>query len=246
MNATILERVKGSLSFLSTAGTKEVFLTIYKTPQFPFFFVIQTLWCCYFVKKSFIFSEKPKQSHDKKIIRLILQFVLSLVLVFSSRELVAILTHKKSPLRSNPKQMFVFIIIFGLFNFIPYSIFYRIIDVLYYFLGLLQGFNQMRLFLHTIAYSNTGNIYQTNGMKYCLATISIIFEYVVESSIRRIIKTAETNVSNTRAILKTVIISIIYCFLINSATTKPYLVKDHLGDLILGACLGISNAAVIL
>ena len=246
MNSTFFEQIKGSFSFLSTAGTKEVYNTIYKTRQFPFFFIIQTLWCCYLAKKSFLFSEKPKQTQEKKILRLIMQFVLALVLVFSSREIVAILTKKKSPLRSNPKQMFVFIIIFALFNFIPYHLFYRIVDVLYYFLGLLQGINQMRLFIHTIAYSNTGHIYQTYGMKYILATISIIFEYVVESSMRRIMKTAETNVSNNRVIIKTIAICVLYVGCLHAEAIKSDLTKDHLLDVLFGAFLGIANAAVIL
>ena len=246
MNSTIFEQIKGSCSFLSTAGTKEVYNTIYKTRQFPVFFVIQTLWCCYLAKKSFLFSEKPKQTQEKKILRLILQFILALVLVFSSREIVAILTKKKSPLKSNPKQMFVFIIIFALFNFIPYEIFYRIIDVFYYFLGLLQGINQMRLFIHTVSYSNTGHIYQTYGMKYILATISIIFEYVVESSMRRIMKTKETNVSNNKVIIKTIFICILYVAFLHAQAIKKYLMKDHLLDVLFGAILGISNAAVIL
>ena len=246
MNSTILEQIKGSIAYFSTAGTKEVYEAIYKTKQYPFFFLIQSIWCCYFVKKSFILSEKPKTSNDKKIIRLILQFLLAFVLVFSSREIVSIIAHKKSPIHSNPAQLFIFIILFALFNFTPYLIFYRIVDVFYYFIGLLQGFNQMRLFLHTVNYLNEQNLYQTHLTKYVLATIAIIFEYVIECSMRRIFRTAKTNVSNATTIIRTIIICSIYIICVTATQTKQYFVNDHLGDVLFAAALGISNSAVIL
>ena len=233
--------------YLQNAGPKEVFRLINDSNQFPFFFVIQAIWCCYVMKKSYNQSKKTDQSAQKNFAKLNFCFLVALVMTFSSRELVAVITKRNaSPIRSKPLQIPIFVLIFALMNFIPFDIIFKIVDVMYYFLGLLQGFNQMRLFLRVIEYSKKGNLYQTNFQSYFIATGAIIFEYVIECSMRRIIRTSPTKVSNGRAIIRTVLICLIYVCALNAELIAPYITKNHLADVLFGAALGISNAAIIL
>lgn len=102
-------------------------------------------------------AEKPKSSFlsFKKIIDLILSYILCFAMNFLQRELFALLFKMPSPVKKNSKLILFFTIIFFVIFCFPFDIVFKIIyfKPFSFILGFLQGANQIRFFRLTLRHA---------------------------------------------------------------------------------------------
>lgn len=238
---------KDKLKFLENAGTLEVFKFMNNSPQYPFFFIVESLWCCYLVKKSITAKKNSHKRHVNQIFQIILSFLVAFVMTFTSREITSNVFHKPSPLVTNKLQLPIFIAIGVLMLVSPYDVFFKLTNLLYYFLGLFQGINEMRIFLRIIEWSNKPKFpYKNTAFGIAYGIMMVEFKYIVELCMRKFIHGSKTNLTTKWQIFKNAILCSIYYLAITVGEIDKKYRNQKLPEILLGFSIGIFNSAAIL
>lgn len=225
------------LQHFKSTGYIELYKIIFGTPQFPYWFTLQAIWSCYVVHRS--------TKHHKKTFSLWLRnLLISAAMSYAPRELFAYLFHKHSPITNNPQMSLVFLGIYLSISLCPQNIVYKILTVLYYFIGFLQGANQTRFFTLIVRV-------QKEISPFYLILIAMLFtimDQLIELVFRPILDGDETKMSNFSTMARTCLFSIIFYL----STYQNYLTKFigkyniHVTALVLAFTLGLFNASAIL
>ena len=216
-------------------GYIDLYRIIFGTPQFPCWFTLQAIWSCYVVHRS-------TQYHKKTLSLLIYNLLISALMSFAPRELFAYLFQKNSPIINNPSMLLIFLGIYFAIALCPYNIVYKILSVLYYFIGFLQGANQTR-FLTLIIRIQISPFYLIS-----VAILFTVMDQLIELVFRQIMDRDETMMSNISTLIRTCLFSLIFYL----STYQNYITKFigkydiHITALILAFALGLFNAAAIL
>lgn len=219
------------------SGYKELYKSIFGTPQFPFWFALQAIWSCYVVHRS--------TNHNKKTFTLLMRnLLISALMSFAPRELFAYLFHKRSPILHNPVSFFIFFGIYLSIALCPYDIIYKILSVLYYFIGFLQGANQNRFF--TLIFRIQKEISQLYLIP--IAMLFTTMDQLIELIFRPILDGEETKMSNITTIIRTWIFSFVFYISTYQNFATDFIGKYdiHITALVLSFALGLFNAAAIL
>ncbi|EAY02469.1 hypothetical protein TVAG_055580 [Trichomonas vaginalis G3] len=116
----------------------EAYNLLMKIPYTPILLYIQTTWCCFSLR----FSRRTK---NYGFFNSVFMVILSFILTFGSRSVVAYLLHRPFPFLENRDQLTPFFIVAGLMFFLKFDIVYRLSFVVYLFLIPIQCFNQIKL-----------------------------------------------------------------------------------------------------
>ena len=233
----IINQYKASWQYLKAGGYRDVYQLLFGSAQFPFWSTVQAVWACFLIKRSY--EKKETSSMFSKIY----QYFISFIITFGTREILAVFLHKLSPLIHYPKQFLIFNTIFILINFFPFSLVHKLINIFYYFLGMLQGINQARLF--TLVIRNTKNmpIYQSLLISFFV----INFDYINEIISRKLFKGFKTNISHFIVIFRTILFSLIFYLVTTKNMFNQYLgfYQVHLPALALCFVLGAFGSSTI-
>ncbi|OHT17313.1 hypothetical protein TRFO_12452 [Tritrichomonas foetus] len=233
----IFEQFLPKLQHFKEEGYIELYKLIYGTPQFPFWFCLQAIWSCYVVHRSCL---KKKRT----ISLYIRNFLLCSAMTFAPREIFAYLFHKLSPVVHNPVTLVIFIGIYLAVFLSPYNIVYQIINILYYFIGFLQGAHQTRFF--TLILRTVKNIDPLRLLP--IAIVFTISDQLIELFFRPILGGAETKMSNGVTIFRTCIFTLLFWITTYENSMSKYIGKYsiHITALVLSFALGLFNASAIL
>ncbi|OHS94671.1 hypothetical protein TRFO_39165 [Tritrichomonas foetus] len=128
-------------------GYIPIYQSFFKSPQFPFWSIVQIVWSLYVLHRSFRMSPKTPARYAK-------EFFLGIIMSFASREISSARIHQQaeyshftSPISEHPFLLLIYSFLFIIFEFFPYDLVYLIVNRFYYFVGLLQGTNQARYFV---------------------------------------------------------------------------------------------------
>lgn len=217
-------------------GYKEVYLSLFNWgTQYPFWHVIQVIWCLYVVHRSY-------RRKGKTFLSLFIRFFVGGIMTFAGREIVNISVLNYSPIQEYKSTWISYIIIYLLYEFTPYELFFLIVNRFYHVLGLFQGINQMRFLvfiLSTIPLTPRG------------ITFTFLFpviDLIAEIGWRRVVGGDPTPMSNLTTILRTEIISGILILLITKTSLTPYIGMHDvcIPALIASVVQGAWNASEIL
>ena len=234
----ILEKLANNIRDFKNGGFKDIYKLIFGSPQFPFWFTIQAIWSCYVVCLS-------TMKQRRTIMLWIKQLIISAMLTFLPRELFAFIFHKLSPILHNPSRIGIYLVVFMLLTYSPMDIFYKITNVLYYFIGLMQGLNQARLFSLIIRSTRNYNSFQMVS----IAILFVIMDQLLEIITRLLVtKGEETKVSNRLTIFRTGIISLLFWLITHNNPLTKYigLYQIYIPALIYSFVLGLLNSSAIL
>lgn len=129
-------------------------------------------------------------------------------------------------------------------TFSPYDIIYRFINVIYYFIGFLQGFNQTRLFTLLLRSKST----LEPQFLVPIALFFTISDQVIESIFRLIFRADATQMSSFGTIIRTSIFSGLYWLSTNNNMFTKYIgiYQKISATLTFAVVLGASNALAII
>lgn len=238
MFGVFLEKLTRSFEDFRGGGFKDVYKLVFGSPQFPFWFTIQAIWSCYAVRLSLMKKAQTGALVWKQLIS-------SALLTFLPRELFAFLFHKLSPILHNPSIIGIFFAVFALFAYSPMDIFYKITSVLYYFVGLMQGLNQARLFSLIVRSTKNYNSLQM----VAVAILFVVLDQMLEILLRTLLtKGEETKVSNRLTIFRTAIISLLFWLITHKNPLSKYIgvYQIYIPALIYSFVLGLLNSSAIL
>lgn len=232
-----MDNLKQTWQDFINEGYLNLYEMIFKPPQFPYWFILQAIWSCYVVHRS---TKELKKTFSLWLRNLLISAMMS----FAPRELYAYLFHKLSPLMKNPSMLLTFFAIYLTMSFCPYDLFYKIVNILYYFIGFLQGANQTRFFTLILRI-------QKDVSPFYLILIAMLFttmDQIIELIFRPILNGEETKMSNISTILRTCLFSFIFYLTTYQNFITKYIGKYniHITALILVFTLGLFNAAAIL
>ena len=231
------ERGRYLMRMFATSGYKTLYKPIFGTPQFPFWLIIQCLYSCYVVHRSFL--RKPRTPP-----MIVKQIVVSFCMVFLPREIFAFMFSKLSPIIHNPLSIVCFVLVALAMNFFPFDVFYKATNSMYSLLGLLMGLNQTRFF--------TLILRSVKGMSSVkLVPIALLFtvmDQLIEISLRTLFKGNETKMSNLTTVFRTSVFSGVFWLATHDNLLSPYIgrYQIYVPALILGLVLGIANGTAIL
>ena len=148
-----LKKGLAGLNYFLDTGYLQLYHFIYGSPQFPLWTSVQALWCLIVLKRS------TANQKTKRLFYLFSTLIISFVMTFCHREILALILGQRSPVFANPVIIYIFLILYILIFWMPGDIFPSILDfpVISYFIGFFQGLNQMRLFtliLRNAAFEN--------------------------------------------------------------------------------------------
>ena len=217
-------------------GYKDVYKPIFGSPQFPFWFGVQAMWACYVVHRSCRLKPRGVLNWIKKLI-------LAFAVTFAPRELMAMVMRKASPIAHNPVSVGVFGAIFFVVSLCPYDVAYKVINFCYPVLGLLQGYNQTRLFTLILrAKLNLNNVQLVP-----LAIGFAVLDQVIEFFFRPLFGGVETNMSSPKSIFMTGISMLVFWLGTheNPYTSTIGIYPIQVSALVLGLVLGVFNGVAV-
>lgn len=236
--------IKKFIDTLKNSGTKEVFLMINNAPQYPLFSTIEAIWCCCVVRRSMMYCNGEK-STIKKYFQLFLGIIISFVMAFAPREITSNVFHKPSPIANNKYQILIFLVVANLIFFTP--IFYKLIHILYYFIAMLQGFNEMRLFLRILEWSkNRKFIYRNTHFGIIYGIIILESKYIIELCMRKFINGRRTSVTTFWQISKNALFAFVYYIAMKVGEISIKQKVNKVPQLVLGLAIAIVNASAVL
>jgi len=232
----VINQYKSSWNYLKNGGYKEVYTLVFGMPQYPFWFIIQAIWCGFVIRRSY---RETVTTFQRKVI----QVLISLIMIFSSRELLALLLHKASPITHYPAQAGIASAITILIQWSPFDLVYKILNLLYYFIGMLQGFNQARLFTLVLRNTKAMPVYQSLG----ISILMTVFEYAFEIITRKMFSGKETKMSKGSTIFRTTLFCVVFFLATHVTPLTKYIgyYQVQLPALALAFALGAFNSAAV-
>ncbi|KAH0788825.1 hypothetical protein GPJ56_007507 [Histomonas meleagridis] len=160
-------------------------------------------------------------------------------MTFLPREIFAYISHKKSPTTSNPLILAIFGGVFVAMTLSPFDIFYKLTRLLYYFLGILQGINQTRLYTLIL---RTTQILGNRSLVIALTFATM--DQVLEIITRPLLGGQETRMSNITTVIRNLIFSSVYYASTHKTPFTKYIGyhRHYIPALILAFITGTSNA----
>lgn len=233
--------LRNFIKSLKAGNTTELYKYAFGSTQFPIWFTIQSLYSIYIVHRSYL---GKKRTNVMKAVNIFVQFIESAAMTFAPRELLSVILSKQSPIRHNPQSIYIFLIIFILMNLSPYDIVYKIINAFYYFVGFLQGFNQVRLYtliLRTMKYLEPVQLVP-------IAVAFTVGDIFIECFMRMVFNATLTPMSNGSLMLETSILLVSFWFLTNrnDFTDSIGIYPRIPATLTLGVVLGGLNAFALI
>jgi hypothetical protein len=220
-----------------TQGHRDFYRMLFAQPQYPIFFSIQAIWSCYVVHRSTL-------SKPKSIFSTIKQFILAFAMTFLPREGISLILGRPSTLSEHPRNALgIFLVIFIVMTSSPFDIVYKTVNLMYYVLGLAQGFNQIRLF--TTIIRNTEK--DMEAIQHIpLALVFTVGDQGIEAIFRPLISGEETRLSNGLTIFFTAVSSWILWLVTHRNRFTQYLglYGHQLAALTCGFALGMFNASM--
>ncbi|OHT14912.1 hypothetical protein TRFO_14709 [Tritrichomonas foetus] len=209
---------------------RQVYKAIYGTSQFPIFFIIQALWSCFVVAK----SAQNRRKNPKQFVK---QFVVSFMMTFAPREILAYLLGRLSPIKHNPQTLLIYAAIFLLMN-VPFI--FKLVKILYYFLGIGQGLNQARIFTFVL-----NKVSLPVNQLLPIALVAAVSDQIIEIVLRTILNSGEeTPLSKNMTVIRTSAFCSIFWIMTNYNQLTQY-VGIHpklLSAVILAFVLGAANS----
>ena len=203
--------------------TNDLFNLMFKSPQYPFWFYVQTLWSCYVVRKS---CSKKKKS----VFLFIKNFVLCFMMIFLQRELFGLFINVTTPLQKNFSIFYIYSFIFVVFFLIPFNFNSIILSLFFVFITFLYGFNQARIF--TLVLRNAPRDFDP----FQLLPLCIIFgilDQFFEFFFRPLLSGNDTKLSNEKTMFISIILFIFLLRFDDSSHSRFFLY--------LGYSLGLFN-----
>jgi hypothetical protein len=162
----------------------ELYKLVYGSPPFPFWFLINCIYWSLLVRASQ--SARPKPFSDR-----ICAFISSSLLVFLTREILATLLRKSSPIVAHPLSVVLFLLIFIIFQVLPDHIIESLVSPWVFVVAYLQGVNHMKLFTLCLR-----NVDSTNGFfSLILSSFFATFDIILEGFFRAIFDFRNTHLS---------------------------------------------------
>jgi hypothetical protein len=166
-------------------------------------------------------------------------------MTFVPREVVAFFLQAKGTLREFPLySTLIFAGMFVMMTFSPYDFIFKIVNLLYYFLGMAYGFVQVRL-LNTII--RRGDVYKWQTQETLpFAILGILSDQGIECLFRPLLSGEQTSMSSPFTMFFTAIGSIILYLATHANQFTPYLglYKPRLPVLIWSFVLGMFNSSM--
>lgn len=228
-----INQFKNNWRMFLDGGYKDVYRLIFGAPQFPIFSTVQAAFSCFVVHRSFI---EKKRSFTLELRKLIISFLMT----FASRELFAYVFKKQSPLQHYPMTLAIFFAVYVLMNFFPGDLVYKLCSGLYYFVGLANGFNQVRYF--TLALRQVKKFPEFAGPRGLpVAIMFAAFDQVIEAILRPLFKGDDSKISNVGSVIKTgLAMSVYWCSTNHNYFSKWVPLRDQqMAALVLGLGLGM-------
>lgn len=213
-----MEELKGHLvhavkQFFST-GYIDLYKIIFGTPPFPFWFIVHCVWSCYVVR----LSGTVKQN-KKPVMRFIWHFCTAFGMVFATKEFLAFFMKRPSPIKARPISLAVFAVIFLFIEYCPGNLGVNLVSSLSYFLGLLEGMYQMKLFTLCLR-----NIRIVKG-GFCLAfsLFLALLDQMIESMFRTAAGGLGKHASGLGYSLRTLMIFVSYWLITHENNWTPFI-----------------------
>lgn len=211
-----MEDLKGHLThavtqFFST-GYIDLYKLIFGTPPFPFWFVVHCIWSCYVVRLS---ATKRQRKHP--VMKFIWHFLAAFGMVFATKEFLAFFMKRPSPIVQRPMSLAIFAVVFLLFEYCPGNLVFKLTSNLSYFLGMMEGMYQMRLFTLCLR-----NIRIVKG-GFCLAFSLFLglLDQMIESMFRLVGRGLGSNASGFGYSLRSFLIFLTYWFITHENSWTP-------------------------
>lgn len=212
-------------------GYLDYYKFLYGTPQFPYWFIIQSAFSCYVALRSIRNIRKTKLIYVQ-------QLLLAFMMTFLPRELFALLFKKLSPIIHNPQSIIIFI---GIYILMCIPQLFTIVSFFAKIIGMAQGVNIARFF--TLSLRNIKGV-----SKQFILPISLAFsimDQVIELFYRTVSKTEETEACTKGTIIRALIFNTIFWMSTNRNYFTQYigLHQIHFPALFLAFALSVSNSA---
>ena len=160
---------------------ESIYLSLFKVPQYPFFTLIQMIWCVYQVRILY-FDQKRKEIKILSILKAILA-------IFLPRYIVSVFYRIQSPLSRSPQQIYSFLLILCIFYLTPHNLTMKILSnrIVFFILAFLQGVNETRFLKMGYHYSKPSNgqvvylvfIIFLSSVPYLLYSYTSIFSFSI-------------------------------------------------------------------
>lgn len=213
-----------------TRGYLDYYKFLYGTPQFPGWFMVQSLFSCYVVHKNVENTRKTKFVYIR-------QLLTAFLMTYTPREIFAFAFKKPSAILRNPQSIIIFL---GIYVLMCIPQIYKIINFFAKFIGIAQGINIARFF--TLSLRNIRRV----PVNFILpvAVIFSLMDQLIELLFRSIYKYKEPEICNKNTILRASIINTIFWL----CTNRNYLTKYiglhsmYFSALVLALFLSVSNS----
>jgi hypothetical protein len=146
----------------------EVYRLAFETKPFPFWILIQILFCCHWVHEATIWRQYSNWAYLAK-------FFASFLMAVTPRELLAFAARKPSPICLHPSILIICPALFALFEFVPTDAVYEVCESVWALMAFFQGVNQIRLCLIALRYCQSR--YLSFACAVLLPNLDVVIEY---------------------------------------------------------------------
>lgn len=229
--SAILGKVTAAARAFAKRGYLPLYNQIFGSQQFPYWFALQCVWCCYVVRHSC-------QRQPRTALSALRQLLVSASMTFAARELFTFIYSRPSQIRQHPVSLAIFAGVFAAVTFSPSDIAYKALGFGAHFIASFQALNLMRFFTRMF------RMVKSLGQKKLFVVLGLsVLDQILEIVLRGFVAGVETRLSNMQSLLITVTVLLAW-FLgtqRNPLTKWIGIYDERFAALVLGTVLGFAN-----